>query len=238
MSGADLANLLNEAAIRATKRSAHAIAMDDIEGAYFDVLLGRVRNGAIISEGDRRAIAVHEAGHAIAAATLEGAKRPQKATIVARGRSLGAVLSTPNEDRKLVSREQLMSDIAVCLAGRAAELKEFGDGGVSTGAEDDFRQASNLASRMASVWSMGSASPVLSISEDSSTAAREAAEDRAQRIIDEAWKVALETLETHKRAHSALVAALLDRETIEGAEIEAIIASHIPLRAKPVVAAE
>jgi cell division protease FtsH len=238
MSGADLENLLNEAAIRATKRSAQAIAMEDIEGAYFDVLLGRVRNGAVISEQDRRAIAVHEAGHAIAAATLEGAKRPQKATIVPRGRALGVVLSTPKEDRKLVSREQLMSDIAVCLAGRAAELKEFGDGGVSTGAEDDFRQASSLASRMASLWSMGSSSPVLSISDDSSAAAREAAEDRAQQIIDEAWKAALETLETHKRAHSALVAALLERESVEGAEIEAIIASHLPMRPKPVIAAE
>ena len=238
MSGADLENLLNEAAIRATKRSAPAIAMEDIDGAYFDVLLGRVRNGAVISEQDRRAIAVHEAGHAIAAATLDGAKRPQKATIVPRGRALGVVLSTPQEDRKLVSRGQLMSDIAVCLAGRAAELKEFGDCGVSTGAEDDFRQASNLASRMASVWSMGSETPMLSISDESSTAAREAAEARAQQIIDEAWAMAIETLETHKRAHGALVAALLERETIEGTEIEAIIAAHIPMRAKPVVAAE
>ena len=126
MSGADLENLLNEAAIRGTKRAAPAITMDDIDGAYFDVLLGRVRNGAILRDDDRRAIAVHEAGHAIAAATVEGAKRPQKATIVPRGRALGVVLSTPIEDRKLVSRQQLMGDIVVCLAGRAAELKAFG----------------------------------------------------------------------------------------------------------------
>jgi hypothetical protein len=102
MSGADLENLLNEAAIRGTKRAALAITMDDIDGAYFDVLLGRVRNGAILVDDDRRTIAVHEAGHAIAAATVEGAKRPQKATIVPRGRALGVVLSTPIEDRKLV----------------------------------------------------------------------------------------------------------------------------------------
>jgi cell division protease FtsH len=238
MSGADLENLLNEAAIRATRRSAQAISMDDIDGAYFDVLVGRVRNGAVISEEDRRAIAIHEAGHAIAAATLEGAKRPQKATIVPRGRALGVVLSTPKEDRKLVNRQQLMSDIAVCLAGRAAEMKEFGGAGVSTGAEDDLKQATNLACRMASVWSMGSPGPVLSISEDSSAAARQSAEERAQKIIDYAWTQALETLDRHKSAHAALAAALLERETVEGAEIEAMVASHLPARLQPALAAE
>jgi cell division protease FtsH len=238
MSGADLENLLNEAAIRATKRSAPAIAMDDIDGAYFDVLLGRVRNGAVVSEQDRRAIAVHEAGHAIAAATLDGAKRPQKATIVPRGRALGVVLSTPNEDRKLVSRQQLMSDIVVCLAGRAAELKEFGAAGVSTGAEDDLKQATGLASRMASLWSMGAPGPVLSITDESSPVARQRAEERAQRLIDDAWTQALETLDRHKQAHAALAAALLERETIEGAEIKEIVRSHLPARLRPVLAAE
>jgi cell division protease FtsH len=230
MSGADLENLLNEAAIRGTKRKAPAVTMDDIDGAYFDVLLGRVRNGAILADDDRRAIAAHEAGHAIAAATVEGAKRPQKATIVPRGRALGVVLSTPIEDRKLVSRQQLMGDIVVCLAGRAAELKAFGAAGVSTGAEDDFKQATGLASRMASLWSMGTSTPVLSISEDSSPTARQKAEERAQTIIDDAWTQALEILDRHKQAHAALVAALLERETIEGAEIEAIVHAHADSR--------
>ena len=238
MSGADLENLLNEAAIRATKRSAPAIAMDDVEGAYFDVLLGRVRNGAILADDDRRAIAVHEAGHAIAGATAEGAKRPQKATIVPRGRALGVVLSTPKEDRKLVSRQQLMGDIIVCLAGRAAELKEFGAAGVSTGAEDDLRQATSLASRMAFLWSMGAPGPVLSISDESSAVARQRAEERAQAIIDDAWTQALECLNRHRKAHAALVVALLERETIEGAEIEAIVAAHLPVRSQPALAAE
>jgi cell division protease FtsH len=240
MSGADLENLLNEAAIRATKRKAPAITMDDIDGAYFDVLLGRVRNGAFLLDDDRRAIAVHEAGHAIAAATVEGAKRPQKATIVPRGRALGVVLSTPIEDRKLVSRQQLMGDIVVCLAGRAAELKAFGAAGVSTGAEDDFKQATSLASRMASLWSMGTAAPVLSITEDSSPVARQKAEERAQTIIDDAWTQALEILDRHKNAHAALVAALLERETIEGAEIEAIVHAHADSRPplRPIRAAE
>jgi cell division protease FtsH len=235
MSGADLENLLNEAAIRATRRAASAIAMDDIEGAYFDVLLGRVRNGAILADDDRRAIAVHEAGHAIAAATVEGAKRPQKATIVPRGRALGVVLSTPKEDRKLVSRQQLMGDIIVCLAGRAAELKAFGAAGVSTGAEDDLKQATSLASRMAALWSMGAPAPVLSITEDSSPVARQRAEERAQAIIDDAWTQALECLDRHRKAHAALVTALLERETIEGAEIEAIVA-HTTNRPQPVAA--
>lgn len=238
MSGADLENLLNEAAIRATKRSAAAIAMDDIDGAYFDVLLGRVRNGAILADDDRRAIAIHEAGHAIAAATVEGAKRPQKATIVPRGRALGVVLSTPKEDRKLVSRQQLMGDIIVCLAGRAAELKEFGAAGVSTGAEDDLKQATSLASRMASLWSMGAPSPVLSISDESSPVARQRAEERAQTIIDDAWTQALECLDRHKKAHAALVTALLERETIEGGEIESIVAAQLSGRPQPVIAAE
>jgi cell division protease FtsH len=199
--------------------------MEDIEGAYFDVLLGRVRKGAGLMEEDRRMIAVHEAGHAIAAATVDGSKVPQKATIVPRGRALGVVLSTPKEDRKLVSRQQLMSDIIVALAGRAAELNAYGEGGISTGAEDDFKQATSLAARMASLWSMASPSPMLSISDESSMAAREAAEQRAQGIIDQAWAEALETLKRHKDAHTALVEALLERETVEGAEIKAIVAS-------------
>ena len=236
MSGADLENLLNEAAIRATRRSAPAVAMDDVEGAYFDVLLGRVRNGAILADDDRRAIAVHEAGHAIAAATVEGAKRPQKATIVPRGRALGVVLSTPKEDRKLISRQQLMGDIIVCLAGRAAELKESGAAGVSTGAEDDLKQATSLAARMAALWSMGAPGPVLSISDDSSPVARQRAEERAQAIIDDAWTQALECLDRHRKAHAALVAALLERETIEGAEIDAIVTAHIANRPQPVAA--
>jgi cell division protease FtsH len=240
MSGADLENLLNEAAIRGTKRKAPAITMDDIDGAYFDVLLGRVRNGAILVDDDRRSIAVHEAGHAIAAATVEGAKRPQKATIVPRGRALGVVLSTPIEDRKLVSRQQLMGDIVVCLAGRAAEQKAFGAAGVSTGAEDDFKQATSLASRMASLWSMATSTPVLSITEDSSSTARQKAEERAQTIIDAAWTQALETLDRHKNAHAALVVALLERESIEGAEIEAIVHAHADSRPplRPIRAAE
>jgi cell division protease FtsH len=239
MSGADLENLLNEAAIRGTKRAATAVTMEDIDGAYFDVLLGRVRNGAILSDDDRTAIAVHEAGHAIAAATLEGAKRPQKATIVPRGRALGVVLSTPKEDRKLVSRQQLMADIAVCLAGRAAELRAFGAGGVSTGAEDDLKRATDLAARMTASWSMGSTAPVLSITDASSPAAREGAEQQAQKIIDDAWGQALGALERHKQAHSALVEALLERETIEGAEIEALVEAHADSpRPKPVRAAE
>ena len=234
MSGADLENLLNEAAIRATRRSATAIASDDIEGAYFDVLLGRVRKGAVLSDADRRVIAIHEAGHAIAAATLEGAKRPEKATIVPRGRALGVVLSSPKEDQRLVSRQQLMSDIAVCLSGRAAELRAFGELGVSTGAEDDLRQATSMATRMASLWSMASTAPVLSISEESSTAARQDAEQKAQTIIDQAWTRALENLDRHKAAHAKLVAALLERETVDGSEIETMVGERstvAPIRA-------
>jgi cell division protease FtsH len=233
MSGADLENLLNEAAIRATRRHAAAIMMEDLEGAYFDVLLGRVRKGAALLEQDRRMIAVHEAGHAIAAATVEGSKVPQKATIVPRGRSLGVVLSTPKDDRKLVSRQQLMSDIVVALAGRAAELHEFGEGGVSTGAEEDLKQATNLAARMASLWSMASSAPMLSINDESSMAAREAAEQRAQGIIDQAWAMALETLQLHREAHSALVEVLLEHETVEGAEIKAIVESFPPTQSAP-----
>jgi cell division protease FtsH len=228
MSGADLENLLNEAAIRATRRHAISVMMEDIDGAYFDVLLGRVRKGAALLEEERRLIAVHEAGHAIAAATLGGTKAPQKATIVPRGRALGVVISTPKEDRTLVSRQQLMSDIIVCLAGRAAELAEFGPGGISTGAEDDLKQATSLATRMAAVWSMAAAVPSLSLSEDSSAAAREAAEGRAQAIIDDAWAQAITTLQRYKDAHNALVAALLENETVEGSEIEAIVASFQP----------
>jgi hypothetical protein len=161
MSGADLENLLNEAAIRGTKRAALAITMDDIDGAYFDVLLGRVRNGAILRDDDRRAIAV---GLDTPSAATVRRQRPRRhRAAVARS----AVLSISKTASW--SAVATMSDIVVCLAGRAA-----GEGVpplASTGAEDDFKQASSLA-RVTSLWSMGTWAPVLQ-SRPSSPVARE-----------------------------------------------------------------
>lgn len=222
MSGAALARLMNEAAIAAAQRNAEAICADDIEKAYLDGLLGRAKEGRPLSEEERRIVAVHESGHALVAELYAGAKRPKQATIVPRGRSLGAVISDPGEDRRLHSMQSLKADIAVLLAGRAAESLVLGPDMITTGAADDFRQATNIALKMAGEWSM-TETPVLSPMPGLSTPSAAAIEERASKLIAEIWLDVLALLKASADIHSALVERLMAKETISGEEIAEIV---------------
>src|SRR5205085_1783034 len=153
MSGADLANLVNEAALLAARQD-----LEQLTSACFEDALARVQLGAlrplVMSEADRRIIAYHEGGHALVAHHLPQADRVNRVTILPRGQSLGVTQFTAEEDRYNYSRETLMTRIAVGLGGRAAEELAFGPEHVTTGAENDLQVVTNLARRMVTRWGM------------------------------------------------------------------------------------
>jgi len=156
-SGADLANLCNEAALTAARRSHHQVAMSDFEEAMDKLVLGEARS-AVLSPQDRRVVAYHEAGHALVAWLLPAADAVHKVTIIPHGRALGITEQRPEEDRYNYSREYLLARLAVMLGGRSAEELAIGD--ITTGAENDLLEATRLARRMVTRWGMGNLGPV------------------------------------------------------------------------------
>src|SRR5262249_55875553 len=153
MSGADLANLVNEAALSAARRNLHAVTHECFEDALARVQLGALRP-LVMSEKERRSIAYHEAGHALVAYHLPEADTVNRVTILPRGQSLGVTQFTAEEDRYNYSRDALMARIAVGLGGRVAEELTFGLDHVTTGAENDLQAVTDLARRMVTRWGM------------------------------------------------------------------------------------
>jgi cell division protease FtsH len=152
-SGADLANLVNEAALAATRRHAAAVALEDFTRAIERLVAGLERKSRVLSESERRAIAVHETGHALVALALPGSDRVHKVSIIPRGiGALGYTIQRPTEDRHLMTCEELENRIAVLLGGRAAEKLVFGK--LSTGAADDLAKATDIAREMITRYGM------------------------------------------------------------------------------------
>lgn len=151
-SGADLKNVANEAALEAARIGKKVIEMNDFYRALDKITLGLENGSLTVSEEERRAIAYHEAGHAVTAAVIPGSDKLQKVSIIPRGRALGAAFYLP-EERALISQERLENQLVVALGGRAAE--EVFTGNITSGAADDFRKATNIARRMVLEWGMG-----------------------------------------------------------------------------------
>ncbi len=152
-SGADLANLVNEAAVMATRRDAEAVEMDDFVSAIERIVAGLEKRNRLINEDERRVVAFHEMGHAVVAMALPGTDPVQKVSIIPRGiGSLGYTIQRPTEDRYLMTREELENKMAVLLGGRAAELLIFGE--LSTGAADDIQRATDIARGMVTRYGM------------------------------------------------------------------------------------
>jgi len=219
LSGADLANLCNEAAIRAARAGRTEIVDADFEAARDRILLGTETSIALDSE-ERRLIAVHEAGHAVAAALSKESDRIHKATILPRGGALGMVLRLPDGDRVVLRRSKILADLRVALAGRAAEMIVFGEGGVSTGAGADLKAASAVALRMAKEWGMADTL----VEPGTGGAGEEAARAAAERILRTALEEATAILNENRDGLTAVADALLERETLDGAEIDALLA--------------
>jgi cell division protease FtsH len=154
MSGADLENLVNEAALLAARRNHDKVYMEDLDDAKDKVMLGTERRSMVLSETERKLVAYHEAGHAVVALRIPGLDPVHKVTIVPRGRALGLMASLPEEDRRLYPRDYLIARLAMMYGGRAAEELIFGRGKVTTGAGDDIERATSMARRMVTHFGM------------------------------------------------------------------------------------
>ncbi len=238
-SGADLANLCNEAALNAARNNHTLVTMIDFEEAEDRLLLGAART-LVLNDKDRRVIAYHESGHALVAWLTPEADPVHKVTIIPRGRALGVTEQLPGEDRYNYSKEYLLARLAVMLGGRSAEeiaIKE-----ITTGAENDLTEATRLARRMVTRWGMGSLG-LMSIDSDESqpflgyelTQGKPYSEDTAARIdqdieklLDKIHQQVRQTLSDHRQQLDQLVKALLVEETINEDRIAQILGAQKP----------
>lgn len=239
-SGADLANLVNEAAIRAARDGRQVIEADDFTAAYDRILLGhRDRSGVLLPE-ERRAVAVHEAGHALVAAVSEAADPVHRVTILPAGESLGNTQQLPEHERHLYSEQYLYDTLAVQLGGRAAELLVFDR--ASTGAANDLANATALATKMVKEYGLsdklgpvsypGSGPLYLTRGPDQSTQFSEDTQriiDReVGRIVSDALERALRSLQKHRPILDQLTEMLLQDETVEGQTIYELLGATVP----------
>jgi cell division protease FtsH len=235
MSGADLANLVNEAALLATREDKAAVDMKDLDAAFDKILMG-ARREEVMTERDRRATAYHEVGHALVAWLTPGADPVHKVTIIPRGRALGVTQFLPEEDRVSYHESQIKARLSWLLGGRAAERLIYDD--LSTGAADDLKQATRLARMMVTQWGMSDRVGPVSIrgSEEHPFLGREIAEPRdhsehTQQVIDEeigrilreADDLAYRMLEEHRDDMELLANTLVEREVLTVSEIEELI---------------
>ncbi len=232
--GADLENLLNEAALVAARQSQSKIMPVDLEEAADRVVMGPARRSRVISPQERKITAYHEAGHALAAHLLEYADPVHKITIVPRGRAGGYVMNFPEQDRMYKTKNMLLDDIAVYLAGRAAEEIVFGD--VSTGASNDFMQATNTARSMVTRWGMSERLGKIALSEGSSSylgdyetvqsysdETAQQIDEEVKRIIDEQYQRILDLLHRERDLFERIVEALLEYETLHAEDFDTLM---------------
>jgi cell division protease FtsH len=235
MSGADLANLVNEAALHAVRRNSPTIGMEDFESSRDRVLMGQERDTMVLQDDERERIAFHESGHALLAYVLDKTDPLHKITIIPRGMALGVTMTLPEEDRHIMSRQHLEDSLCMRMGGRVAELLVYGD--LSTGAADDLQRNTELARRMVREWGMskeigpmawGSNNQVflgedLMHTRDYSDHTSKVIDDEIERILREQESRAIEVLTLHRRGLEALTRALLERETIDGADAARLI---------------
>ncbi len=234
-SGADLANLVNEAALHAVRRHAVTIGMEDFESARDRVMMGQQRDSMVLQDDERERIAFHESGHALLAYVLPKTDPLHKITIIPRGMALGVTMTLPEEDRHIMSRAHLEDSLCMRMGGRVAELLVYGD--LSTGAADDLQRNTDLARRMVREWGMskeigpmawGSNNQVflgedLMHTRDYSDHTSQIIDDEVERILREQESRAIEVLTLHRAGLEALTRSLLDRETIDGEEAARLI---------------
>jgi cell division protease FtsH len=230
-SGADLSNLVNEAALTAARRNSKDISKHDFDDALDKILLGVARSG-LTNPKEREVVAYHEAGHALVAHFTPGADPLRKVSIVPRGRALGVTVQMPDEDRHNYSRQYLLGRLAMMLGGRAAEIVVYDE--ITTGAENDLKQATGLARRMVGLWGMSEAvGPLyLGTGEEHVFLGREITQDKSfsdataekvdaavRQIVENALREALELNTSHRAQLDAMVEALLDKETLDAPEV-------------------
>lgn len=239
-SGADLANLVNEAALLAARRNKRVVNMDDFEEAKDKVMMGSERRSMVMSDAERKLTAYHEAGHAIVAINLPDSDPIHKATIIPRGSALGMVMRLPLNDRLSVSRVKLEADLSVAAGGRIAEEMIFGHEKITTGASADIQQATRIARMMVIEWGMSSEKlGFLSYSDDSSRSSflggtsgvnmdmsadtAKIIDEEIRAIMDRTYARAEKILQDNRESLERLAQGLLEYETLSGEEIKRVI---------------
>lgn len=235
-SGADLENLVNEAALHAAKLGQDKVAMHNFEEAKDKVLMGKERRSMILSEEEKRTTAYHEAGHTLVAKSLPGTDPVHKVTIIPRGRALGVTMQLPGEDRHTYSKTYLQNNLAVLFGGRAAE--ELVCGTITTGAGNDIERATALAKRMVCEWGMSDEFGPMALGKkdeqvflgrdithikDYSEETARLIDQEVRRILSEAYGTAKRILEEQRAVLEALAQALVERETLTGEEVDLIM---------------
>ncbi|WP_068807020.1 ATP-dependent zinc metalloprotease FtsH [Thauera phenolivorans] len=244
--GADLANLVNEAALFAARSNKRVVDMDDFERAKDKIMMGAERRSMVMPEEERRNTAYHESGHAVVARLLDKTDPVHKVTIIPRGRALGVTMQLPTEDRYSQDRERLLQTITVLFGGRIAEeifMKQM-----TTGASNDFARATDLARRMVTQWGMSDTLGTMVYGEEEGeiflgrqvTTHRNVSESTMQkvdaeirRIIDQQYALARRLLEENRDKVEAMTAALLEWETIDADQIDDIMSGRPPRPPKP-----
>jgi cell division protease FtsH len=240
-SGADLANLVNEAALFAARRNKRLVDMEDFEHAKDKVIMGAERRSIVMPEEERRNTAYHESGHALVARMLPKTDPVHKVTIIPRGRALGVTMQLPLEDRYSMDRERLLQSIAVLFGGRIAE--EIFMHQMTTGASNDFERATEMARRMVTHWGMSDALGPMVYGENEgevflgrsvtthknvSEVTMQKVDQEIRRIIDEQYALARRLIEENRDKIEAMAKALLEWETIDADQIDDIMAGKPP----------
>ena len=238
-SGADLANLVNEAALLAARRDKKVVTMQELEDAKDKVMMGAERRSMVMDDEEKQLTAYHEAGHAIVGLHCKASDPIHKATIIPRGRALGMVMRLPEKDRLSVTREKLKSDIAVAMGGRIAEELIFGHDKVTSGASSDIKYATNIARHMVAEWGMSDkVGPLFHGSEDGevflgksfgsnsnvSEATANLIDSEVKALVEEGDKHARDLLKKYAAELETLAQALLEYETLSGDEIKDLLA--------------
>jgi cell division protease FtsH len=241
-SGADLANLVNEAALLAARRNKRVVSMSEFEDAKDKVMMGPERRSMVLTEDQKEKTAYHEAGHAIVGLNMPLCDPVYKATIIPRGGALGMVMSLPEMDRLNWHRDECEQKLAMTMAGKAAEVMKYGEDHVSNGPSGDIQQASALARAMVLRWGMSDKVGNVDYAETHegyngqtfggsvSATTKELIESEVRRIIEDSYTKAKEVLKDKEKDWEALAQGLLEYETLTGDEITDLINGKLPVR--------
>ncbi|MGN6767558.1 MAG: ATP-dependent zinc metalloprotease FtsH [Rhizobiaceae bacterium] len=244
-SGADLANLVNEAALMAARRNKRLVTMAEFEDAKDKVMMGAERRSTAMTQAEKELTAYHEAGHAILALNVPSADPLHKATIIPRGRALGMVMQLPEGDRYSMSYKYMISRLAIMMGGRVAEEIKFGKENITSGAASDIDQATKLARAMVTRWGFSDKLGQVAYGENQdevflghsvarqqniSEETAELIDAEVRRLTDEAYQTARQILTKKKKDWIALAEGLLEYETLSGEEIKQLLAGQKPSR--------
>ncbi|MDP6343069.1 MAG: ATP-dependent zinc metalloprotease FtsH [Alphaproteobacteria bacterium] len=237
-SGADLANLVNEAALLAARKNRRVVTMAEFEEAKDKVMMGSERRSMVMTEEEKELTAYHEAGHALVGLLVKGNDPLHKVTIIPRGRALGVTMNLPEHDKYGFKKSEILAKLAMAFGGRVAEILIYGLENVTTGAGEDINQATGWARRMVTEWGMSEKLGPLRYSENEqeiflghsvtqrknvSDATAKLIDDEVRRIIEEAEAKAMEVLKEHLDDLDSLAKALLEYETLSGEEVKQLL---------------